>query len=124
MAVLVGTGVFAYATPAVEVVLAGHTFPWWVPLLWVIVVATAAGYAFGVRATSLLGSRVASFVGLTEVLFALLIAWLVIGEVPSVAQALGGALILSGVILVRADSLRATRGAPTSAPLAPTPSGG
>lgn len=121
MAVLIATGFFPYAAPAVTVVLAGQSVPWWVPLLWVIVVATAAGYGFGVRATAMLGSRVASFVGLTEVLFALVIAWIVIGEVPTAVQALGGLLILAGVVLVRMDSLQAAAAAPATAPLVPSP---
>lgn len=121
MGVLVGTGFLAFTAPAVDVVLAGVSVPWYIPIVWVIVVATAGGYAFGVRAGSMLGSRVASFVGLTEVLFALLIAWLVIAEVPTVMQAVGGAMILAGVILVRSDPGEAAREETASVPLVPAP---
>lgn len=121
MGVLVGTGFLAFTAPAVDVVLAGVSVPWYIPIVWVIVVATAGGYAFGVRAGSMLGSRVASFVGLTEVLFALLIAWLVIAEVPTVMQAVGGAMILTGVILVRSDPGEAAREETASVPLVPAP---
>ncbi len=121
MGVLVGTGFLAFTAPAVDVVLAGVSVPWYVPIVWVIVVATAGGYAFGVRAGSMLGSRVASFVGLTEVLFALLIAWLVIAEVPTVMQAVGGAMILAGVILVRSDPGEAAKEEAASVPLVPAP---
>lgn len=121
MGVLVGTGLFAFTAPAVDVVLAGVSVPWYIPIVWVIVVATAGGYAFGVRAGSMLGSRVASFVGLTEVLFALLIAWLVIAEVPTVMQAVGGAMILAGVILVRSDPGEAAKEEAASVPLVPAP---
>ena len=37
------------------------------------------------------GARLSSFVGLTEVLFAVLIAWLFLGELPTPVQLLGGA---------------------------------
>jgi drug/metabolite transporter (DMT)-like permease len=121
MGLLVGTGFLAFTAPAVDVVLAGVSVPWYIPIVWVIVVATAGGYAFGVRAGSMLGSRVASFVGLTEVLFALLIAWLVIAEVPTVMQAVGGAMILAGVILVRSDPGEAAREETASVPLVPVP---
>ncbi|MEV8357592.1 DMT family transporter [Microbacterium sp. NPDC076895] len=121
MGVLVGTGFLAFTAPAVDVVLAGVSVPWYIPIVWVIVVATAGGYAFGVRAGSMLGSRVASFVGLTEVLFALLIAWLVIAEVPTVMQAVGGAMILAGVILVRSDPGEAAKEEAASVPLVPAP---
>ena len=51
-----------------------------------------------------IGSRVASFVGLSEVLFALMFAWIFLAEVPAPVQFAGGALILVGVVLVRADA--------------------
>lgn len=121
MGVLLVTGVFAFAAPAVDVQLAGVWVPWWMPVAWVAFVATAGGYAFGVRASAMLGSRVASFVGLTEVLFALLFAWVLIAEVPTVTQAVGGALILLGVVLVRSDTGRASRDDDATVPLVPAP---
>ena len=104
MAVLCLTGIMPFEAPAVSVVLAGIEVPWFVPLLWVAGVATTVGYAFGVMAVPRIGSRVASFVGLSEVLFALGFAWLFLAEVPAPVQFAGGALILVGVVLVRADA--------------------
>ena len=49
----------------------------------------------------------ASFVSLTEVLFAVIWAWLLLGELPGPIQLLGGLLIVGGVVLVRLDELRA-----------------
>ncbi len=49
----------------------------------------------------------ASFVGLTEVLFAVLFAWLLLGQVPAAVQFAGGVLVVAGVALVRIDELRA-----------------
>lgn len=104
MGVLCLIGAFPFAAPPVSVVLAGVEVPWFVPLLWVAGVATTVGYAFGVMAVPRIGSRVASFVGLSEVLFALGFAWLFLSEVPAPVQFVGGALILVGVVLVRADA--------------------
>lgn len=125
MGVLCLTGIMPFRAPAVSVELAGTVVPWFVPMLWVAGVATTLGYALGVMAVPRIGSRVASFVGLSEVLFALGFAWLFLGEVPAPVQFIGGALILVGVVLVRADA-SATSGpkrgaAPLTAPAAPAP---
>jgi drug/metabolite transporter (DMT)-like permease len=60
-----------------------------------------------------IGSRVASFVGLSEVLFALGFAWVFLAEVPKPVQFVGGALILAGVVLVRLDADRSASTAVT-----------
>jgi drug/metabolite transporter (DMT)-like permease len=104
MAILCVTGIMPFAAPPVSVVLAGAEVPWFVPLIWVAAIATTLGYAFGVMAVPRIGSRVASFVGLSEVLFALGFAWLFLAEVPAPIQFAGGALILVGVVLVRLDA--------------------
>jgi drug/metabolite transporter (DMT)-like permease len=104
MGLLCLTGLMPFRAPAVDVVLAGVEVPWWMPILWVAAVATTLGYAFGVMAVPRIGSRVASFVGLSEVLFALGFAWIFLAEVPAPIQFVGGALLLAGVVLVRADA--------------------
>lgn len=119
MGVLCLAGIMPFAAPAVSVVLAGVEVPWFVPMLWVAAVATTVGYALGVMAVPRIGSRVASFVGLSEVLFALGFAWMFLGEVPAPVQFAGGALILVGVVLVRADA--STRSARSLTPAAPAP---
>lgn len=108
MGVLCLTGVMPFEAPAVPVMLAGVEVPWYVPLLWVAAIATTLGYALGVMAVPRIGSRVASFVGLSEVLFALGFAWIFLAEVPAPIQFAGGALILAGVVLVKIDDLRTT----------------
>ncbi|WP_240640706.1 DMT family transporter [Microbacterium sp. 10M-3C3] len=110
MAVLTATGALPFVAPAVTTGMLGLAVPWFASVAWVVVVATALGYALGVQAVPRIGSRLASFVGLTEVLFAVLFAWLLLGETPGLVQAAGGALILVGVVLVRLDSAPLTRG--------------
>lgn len=123
LGVLLVTGIMPFEFRAVSVVLAGTEVAWFVPLLWVAGVATTIGYAFGVMAVPRIGSRVASFVGLSEVLFALGFAWLFLAEVPAPIQFAGGALILVGVVLVRADasSVRDANVETPSAPGVPAP---
>ncbi|GIJ21776.1 EamA family transporter [Micromonospora lutea] len=86
---------------------AGTETSWLVPIVGLTLVAAVVAYLTGIAAVRTLGSRLASFVGLTEVLFAVLIAWLVLGELPTVVQLFGGLLIVAGVALVRLDELRA-----------------
>ncbi|BCJ68469.1 EamA family transporter [Polymorphospora rubra] len=85
------------------VTFAGQTTSWLVPILGLALLAGVVAYATGIGGARLLGARLASFVGLTEVLFAVLIAWLLLDELPTVVQLVGGALILTGVTLVRLD---------------------
>ena len=87
------------ATANVEFV--GVTMPWWLPLLELGLVAAAAAYALGFVGVQHLGSTVASFVGLTEVLFAVGWAWLLLGELPGLPQLVGGVVMLAGVAAVQ-----------------------
>ncbi len=66
-------------------------------------VATSLAYAVGVTASEALGSRLASFVGLLEVAFAALFAWLLLDEKLGALQILGGVFILAGIAAVRAE---------------------
>lgn len=95
------TGVFPVRFSNAPVELAGERMSVAVPLLGLGVVAAALAYATGVVAARMLGSRVASFVALAEVLFAVLFAWVTLGEMPRPVQLLGGLLIIAGVVLVR-----------------------
>ena len=95
-----------------DVDFAGHQVSWLVPVIGLSLVAAAIAYVAGIAATRILGSKLASFVGLTEVLFAVLFAWLLLGEVPTAVQLLGGLLIVAGVALVRIDELRSGTGDP------------
>ncbi|TCK00157.1 EamA family transporter [Nocardia alba] len=84
-----------------RVVFADFTTPWWIPILLIGVVTAAIAYVTGIAATRRLGSRLASFVALTEVLAALIFAWALLGESPRPIQLLGGTSILIGVVAVR-----------------------
>jgi len=94
---------------AADVALRGAELPWWVAIGELALVAAAAAYLLGIVAARRLGSTVASFVGLTEVLFAVVFAWLLLGELPKLVQLVGGVLIVGGVVAVRAGELRRAR---------------
>jgi drug/metabolite transporter (DMT)-like permease len=74
---------------------------WWVPVLALGLVTAAVAYVTGIEAGRRLGSRLASFVALTEVLMALVFAWLLLGELPRPVQLAGGLLVLAGVVVVK-----------------------
>ncbi len=107
MGTLAVAGALPFAAPAVTVAFRGVEVPGILALLWVAGIGTTLGYAFGVFAVPRIGSRLASFIGLSEVLFALGFAWLLLGETPSAVQIIGGVVLLAGVILVRVDAAEA-----------------
>lgn len=96
-------GLLPMSASTSAVSFAGVTTPWWVAVAGLAVFAAAVAYAVGIAAARSLGSKVASFVGLTEVLFAVLFAWLLLGELPGLLQLAGGFLIVAGVVAVRLD---------------------
>lgn len=89
-----------------DVTLASTPVPWWVPILGVSIISASIAYVAAIGASRALGSKLASFVGLAEVLFAILFAWLLLGQLPGLVQLGGGVLIVGGVLLVRADETR------------------
>ena len=86
-----------------DVELFGNTVGWWIPMLVVGVVATAVAYAASITASEMLGSRIASFAGLLEVVAATFYAWLLLGEQLTLPQFIGGGLILVGIGFVRSE---------------------
>ncbi|OHX05343.1 hypothetical protein BFV98_21355 [Micromonospora sp. WMMB235] len=118
-----GIGALPLAAGTADVTFGGHRVSWLVPIAGLSLIAAVVAYLAGVAGTRLLGARLSSFVGLTEVMFAVLIAWLVLDELPSLIQLAGGALILGGVALVRADELRGTPSTSATAPAEPVLTG-
>ncbi|MDQ4215737.1 EamA family transporter [Microbacterium sp. ASV81] len=94
-------GILPMAWNTHDVVYRFGSVPWFVPVLAIGVVATALAYTLGIVSTRKLGSRVASFVALSEVIAALLFGWIFLGQLPDLLQACGGLLVLAGVVLVK-----------------------
>jgi drug/metabolite transporter (DMT)-like permease len=97
------TGLAPLAASSADVTLLHHQVSWLVPILGLSVLAAAFAYVTGIGAARRLGAKLGSFVALAEVLFATAFAWVLLHQVPTTMQFLGGALILLGVILVRLD---------------------
>ncbi|MDQ6938252.1 MAG: DMT family transporter [Actinomycetota bacterium] len=101
-------GVVPFHVAMSQVNFAGHHTSWIVPVVGLSLVAAAIAYTAGIGAARRLGARVASFVGLAEVLFAILFAWVLLDQRPSVLQAVGAVVVLAGIALVRADETEPT----------------
>jgi drug/metabolite transporter (DMT)-like permease len=91
------------------VTVLGHQVSWMLPVAGLALVSSVVPYVAGIGAARRLGAKLASFAGLAEVLFAIVFAWLLLGQLPTAMQILGGAFILAGVTLVRLDELRTPR---------------
>lgn len=95
-------GVMPLAFTANDAVIAGMTTSWIVPVIALGLIPTAIAYTLGIVGIAKLQPRFASLVGLSEVMFAVLAAWLLLGEAITGTQAVGGAIVLAGLALARA----------------------
>ena len=84
-----------------DAVVAGLTTSWVVPVIALAVIPTAIAYTLGIMGIARLRPRFASLVGLSEVMFAVLAAWVLLGEAITPIQAVGGAVVLVGLALAR-----------------------
>lgn len=99
-------GVLPVHASRADVTLLDRQVSWIVPVLGLAIVAAVISYLLGIAAVRLLGARLASFVGLFEVLFAVTFAWLLVGQRLDAMQFAGGALVVAGIALVRLDEMR------------------
>ena len=120
LAVLGLAGVLPMRAARTTVEYAGTSVAWWVPVLVLGVVTAAVAYASGIAATRRLGSRLASFVALLEVVCGVVFAWLLLGELPLLPQLVGGLLVLAGVVVVKLGE-PALSGAPATSELPDEP---
>lgn len=102
LALLGVTGALPLHATATDVSLLNLRVSWIVPVLGLSLIAAVIAYVAGIGAARRLGAKLASFIGMTEVLFAILFAWLALGQLPTPIQFAGGAFILTGIALVRA----------------------
>lgn len=90
---------FPFGSLAGSTDFAGATVPMWVLAAYMVLFGTIASFSLVVASMRYLRASQASVVGLTEPLFAIVIAWIVLSEALTPAQLAGGALILTGVLL-------------------------
>lgn len=96
-------GVLPFSMTFGTAIVAGQELPWYVPMAVVVVLATVVPYVCGLLGTRAAGPRIASFIALTETVFAVLVAWAILSQVPGVGQIIGGVLVLTGVFAVQLD---------------------
>jgi drug/metabolite transporter (DMT)-like permease len=95
-----------------QTVLAGASVAWWVPALWLVLISTVIAYTSGIGAVVRLGTRSASFIALTEVLLAVVAAWVLLAELPGPSQLVGGVCIVTGIVLIRRNDRAVTPARP------------
>ena len=101
VAMLGVSGVMPLTFTTNDTVVAGLTMSWLVPVIALGVITTAIAYTLGIMGIARLRPRFASLVGLAEVMFAVLAAWLLLGQAITLTQAVGGAVVLVGLALAR-----------------------
>jgi drug/metabolite transporter (DMT)-like permease len=109
LGLLAAVGLLPVTASTQPVALGGAALPWWSVLAVLGLVTAGIAYVTGIAAGRRLGARVAAFMGLLEVLSAVLLAWLLLGELPSPVQLTGGVLILAGVVVVQQGEAASAR---------------
>ena len=119
LAALGAVGILPMHATTASPVYAGNTSEWWPPLLVLGVITAGLAYCTGIAASRRLGSRLASFVALLEVVAGVTFAWLLLDQLPSPVQLVGGALIVAGVVVVKLGERPRARGPVTITKLTP-----
>jgi drug/metabolite transporter (DMT)-like permease len=101
VALLGVSGLMPMTFTANDTVVAGMATSWVVPVIALALIPTAIAYTLGIMGIARLRPRFASLVGLAEVMFAVLAAWALLGEALTPIQAVGGAVVLAGLVLAR-----------------------
>lgn len=77
----------------------GPQVPLWVLTAWMVVMGTVIPFALAMKSLAYITAAQASTIGMTEPLIASIIAWIVLSEVLTPVQIVGGAIVLAGVYL-------------------------
>ena len=89
-------------------VFAGNTLPWWMLILWIIVMGTIVPYMFVISGLRLLSASTASVIGMMEPVFAGIFAWMWLEQSWNAIQLIGAAVVLIGIYIAdRAKSVAA-----------------
>jgi drug/metabolite transporter (DMT)-like permease len=86
-------------TATTGVLLAGVDVGWPLAATLLVLISSVIAYLAGVAAIARIGAPRGSLVALLEVVASAVASWLLLGQVPTPVQAVGGALILSGVAM-------------------------
>ncbi len=108
LANLTGGRVPGSAVALADMLWLGDSFEGWMVLILLGAIPTVGGYGFYNVSLTLLDASVANIIVSLEPAFTALFAFLILGEVLSPVQALGSALLLSGVAAIKLADLRRT----------------
>lgn len=108
MGVIVLTGIMPWGATTDDVDFGGVQASWILPMA-LIVLFTAGAYITGILGLRYIGATVGSFVNLIEVPFSVIVAWLLLAEMPAPIQLAGGVFILGGVGFIKWGEARLAR---------------
>lgn len=77
------------------------TLPGWTIALWLALVCTAIAYFTGVSAIKRLSPQIAGAVAYLEVVTAIVLAWILLGEALNTTQLLGAVVIVTGAFIAQ-----------------------
>jgi drug/metabolite transporter (DMT)-like permease len=115
---------FVFATLAWSVIAPWWSFPWdvlgttgtpvaggpgipvWALVTWTVVMGTIVPFLLVLGSLRRIGSQRAGIVGTTEPVWATLIAFLLLGEVVTAVQVVGGLVVLAAVVLAETARTR------------------
>ncbi|MCM1011488.1 MULTISPECIES: DMT family transporter [unclassified Brevibacterium] len=108
MGLIVLLGVMPWGAATTDVDFGGLQVSWVLPMA-LIVLFTAGAYITGILGLRYIGATVGSFVNLIEVPFSVIVAWLLLAELPAPIQLFGGVFILGGVVFIKWGEARLAR---------------
>ena len=108
MSIIVFTGIMPAGAVATDVDFGGYPVSWMLPMA-MIVLFTVGAYITGILGLRYIGATVGSFVNLVEVPFSIIVAWLVLFEMPAPIQLFGGVFIVGGVGFIKWGEARLAR---------------
>lgn len=108
MGIIVLAGIMPWGATTDDVDFGGVQASWILPMA-LIVLFTAGAYITGILGLRYIGATVGSFVNLIEVPFSVIVAWLLLAEMPAPIQLAGGVFILGGVGFIKWGEARLAR---------------
>ncbi|GAA1810126.1 MULTISPECIES: EamA family transporter [Brevibacterium] len=108
MGLIVLLGVMPWGAATTDVDFGGLQVSWVLPMA-LIILFTAGAYITGILGLRYIGATVGSFVNLIEVPFSVIVAWLLLAELPAPIQLFGGVFILGGVVFIKWGEARLAR---------------
>ncbi|MFC9892398.1 DMT family transporter [Nocardia sp. NPDC127579] len=99
--ILAVTQVLPLRTGAGTVTLAEHRIPAALSLVLLILISTVVAYVCGVAGAARIGSTLMSLILLSEVMFAVALSWLLLGEAVAPIQLVGSVVVIGGIVLAQ-----------------------